>query len=115
MSRPATKREINTVIREITGHMKVKVHAQGTLRTTRYEARNRTSIGSHAHTRTLMTKNGRFLVTAWGRDAEQVAGQMAAGFAERGYTVEGVAGAEFQVHNGTVLPLEGALRWEGTY
>ena len=113
-STPATKQEIQAVVAPIAGG-KFKVAPEGAVNRRPTTARLRMGKGTRSTYTTKLERNGRIMATIWGRNAETKTEQAAAAFTEAGYTIDDQGGDWLIVHNGTVLNLDGAIRFEGQY
>jgi hypothetical protein len=110
----ATKTEIDRAIREIAPEGKYRVAAQGVTEMVHHHVRLRMGMGTRDAHYTKMERNGRYRVTVWGKNAPAKMQRMIDGMTAAGYIVENIGMDDFEVHNGTVIALDGILRYEGT-
>jgi hypothetical protein len=114
-AKKATKTEIDRAIRALAPEGKYRVAAQGTTEMVHHHVRVRMGMGTRDAHYTTMERNGRYHVTVWGKAAQAKMERIIDGLTASGYVVENVSMEEFEVHNGTVVDLDGILRYEGTY
>ena len=113
----ATKTQIDRIAREASPEGRYNVAAQGTTKIVFGHARDRMKMGTVGTSRTKLTRNGRYRVTVWGKTPETRMQRIIDALTANGYIVENIDSSlmDFEVHNGNILPLEGILRYEGTY
>lgn len=111
----ATKTEIDRAIRALAPEGKYRVAAQGTTEMVHHHVRLRMGMGTRDAHYTKMERNGRYRVTVWGKGSQAKMQRVIDGLTASGYVVEAIGTDEFEVHNGTVIALDGILRYEGTY
>lgn len=111
----ATKAQITRIAREVCPEGKWGVAAQGTTQRITYTARQRGGLAIEDRHATRLQQNGRYRVTFWGKDVDARVRRLTAALIANGYIVENVSLDSFETHAGIVLPLEGVLRFEGTY